>query len=183
MEKLILASGSPRRRELLTQAGIPFEVIVSNAEERITKSEPGEIVEELSCCKAQAVAKQYPDRLVLGSDTVVVLDKEILGKPKNEEDAVRMLTALQGRVHQVYTGVAFIRGTKIHTFHEKADVYVYPMSAEEIRAYVDGGDPMDKAGAYGIQGSFARYIEKIQGEYNTIVGLPIGRVYQELKKL
>ncbi len=181
MEKLILASGSPRRRELLAQAGIPFEVIVSNAEEIMTKTEPGAIVEELARCKAEAVARQYPDRVVLGADTVVTLDGEILGKPKDEADAARMLRALQGREHQVYTGVAFVRGREIHSFHEKTDVWMYSMTEEEIEAYIKSGDCMDKAGAYGIQGNFAIHIKGIKGDYYNVVGLPVGRVWQEYK--
>ncbi len=183
MEKIILASASPRRKELLEQAGIPFEVIVSDADEVITKKEPGKVVEELSLCKAQAVAKRYPDRLVLGADTVVVLDGEILGKPKDEADAGRMLEMLQGRTHQVYTGVTLVRGEKQVSFHDSADVEVYPMSEEEIDGYIRTGEPMDKAGAYGIQGKFCVFIRRIKGEYNTIVGLPVARVYHELSKI
>lgn len=183
METLILASGSPRRRELLELAGIPFEVIVSDAEEVITKEEPGEIVKELSFLKAQTVAGQNPGRLVLGADTIVVQDGQILGKPKDEADAKRMLRALQGGTHEVYTGVTFLRDGWSRSFYEAAQVTVYPMTEEEIDAYIRTGEPMDKAGAYGIQGKFAVYIEKISGEYNTIVGLPVARVYQELKSV
>lgn len=179
-EKMILASASPRRRELLEQAGIPFEVMVSHAQETITKEEPGEIVEGLSRCKAGAVAAIYPDRTVLGADTIVVLDGEILGKPQDGQDARRMLAALQGRTHQVYTGVTLMRGERIHSFHEKTDVGVYPMTEEEIEAYVQSGDCMDKAGGYGIQGRFAIHIRGINGDYNNVVGLPIGRLWQEL---
>ncbi len=183
MNKIILASASPRRRELLEQAGIPFEVVVSDAEEVITKSEPGAIVRELSLCKANTVAGRYPGRLVLGADTIVALDGRVLGKPKDEEEAGQMLRALQGRTHEVYTGVTLIKGTWRESFYEAAQVKVYPMSEKEIEAYIRTGEPMDKAGAYGIQGKFAVYIEKISGEYNTIVGLPIARLYQELKKV
>lgn len=182
MEKIILASGSPRRKELLAQAEILFEVLVSDAEEMITKSEPGEIVEELSWRKSEAVAKRYPGRTVLGADTIVVLDDRVLGKPKDKEDACRMLRDLQGRTHQVYTGVTLMRGDRTHSFHERTDVTVYPMTGEEIKDYVQSGDPLDKAGAYGIQGRFAAYIKGIRGDYYNVVGLPIGRVYQELKK-
>ena len=182
MDTIILASGSPRRRELLEQAGIPFEVIVSNAEEVITKTDPGEIVEELSFCKAQAVAQQYTDRLVLGADTVVVLDGQILGKPKDTEDARRILNSLQGREHQVYTGVTLIFGDRVHSFYEKTDVFIYPMTEQEIEAYIQSGDCMDKAGAYGIQSQFAIHIQGIKGDYYNVVGLPIGRLWQELKE-
>ena len=180
MDTLILASGSPRRRELLEQIGVPFEVIVSNAEEIITKTQPGAIVEELSLCKAQAVAKDHPDRFVLGADTIVVLDGQILGKPKDKDDAYRMLSALQGRDHQVYTGVTFICSEKIYSFHEKTDVNIYPMTDQEIEDYIQSGDCMDKAGSYGIQGRFARHIQSIKGDYYNVMGLPVGRVWQEL---
>lgn len=181
MEKIILASGSPRRKELLTQVGIPFDILVSDTKEVITKSSPTEIVEELSRQKAQSVAEKYPQRTVLGADTIVVLDGQVLGKPKDDKDAARMLRMLQGRTHQVCTGVTFMREGRVHSFHEKTDVTVYPMTEEEIEAYVRSGDPLDKAGAYGIQGSFAAYIEGIRGDYYNVVGLPVGRVYQELK--
>lgn len=183
MEKMILASGSPRRRELLAQMGIDFDVIVSDADEIITKENPGEIVEELSRCKAEAVAAKYPGRFVLGADTVVALDGQILGKPKDSKDAVRMLKELQGRTHQVFTGVTLIRQGEIYSFHEKTDVEVYPMTETEIRKYVDSGDPLDKAGAYGIQGNFAIHIKGILGDYYNVMGLPVGRLYQELKNL
>lgn len=202
MRKLILASGSPRRKELLELAGLEFEVMVSHAEEIITKTEPGEIVEELSRCKALAVAELLEENagdkeaemragtkgtdesapVILGADTVVVLDGQILGKPADEADAKRMLNFLQGRTHQVYTGVTFVCGGQVWSFHEKSDVTVYPMTEEEIDGYLSTGEPMDKAGAYGIQGRFAIYIQGIQGDYYNIVGLPIARVWQELKK-
>ncbi len=184
MEKIILASGSPRRSELLAQVGIPFEVLVSEADEIITKTEPGEIVEELSQCKARAVADKITvgKPLVLGADTIVVQDGKVLGKPHSEEDAFQMLQSLSGRTHAVYTGVTFIQGTREYSFHEKTEVCVYPMTEAEIRTYITSGDCMDKAGAYGIQGSFAAYVQGISGDYYTVMGLPIGRVYQELKK-
>ena len=181
MEKIILASGSPRRRELLEQAGIPFEVIKSDAEEIITKTEPAEIVKELSLCKAQVVADAHPGRLVLGADTIVVLDGQVLGKPKSTEHAAAMLRALQGRTHQVYTGVTLIRDGQAHSFYEKTDVTLYTMTDEDIRNYVESGDCMDKAGAYGIQGRFAVHIKGICGDYYTVVGLPVARLGQEMK--
>lgn len=190
MEKVILASGSPRRRELLEQINIPFEVMVSAAEEIITKTEPGEIVEELSLCKAKAVAEKLMEekkentekpRLVIGADTIVVQDGKVLGKPHSEEEAFQMLKSISGQTHQVYTGVTFIEGTHMYSFHEKTEVHVYPMTEAEIRTYIASGDCMDKAGAYGIQGSFAAYIRGISGDYYTVMGLPVGRLYQELK--
>lgn len=187
MKKLILASASPRRREILALAGFAFETAVSDKEERQRGDTPGEIVEHLAADKAADVAERMSDPcIVLGADTVVVYDGEIMGKPKNREDAENMLCRLAGRNHQVYTGVALLEtGTKerIHTFHQKTEVYVYPMSVEEIEAYVATGEPMDKAGGYGIQGQFGMYIEKIDGDYLNVVGLPIARVYQEMKAL
>ena len=168
MKKLILASGSPRRRELLAQIGLEFEVIVSDAEEIMTSTQPGEVVKELSSCKASAVALTQEHR--------------ILGKPKDEAYAFQMIQMLQGNTHQVYTGVTLICGEKKTSFYEKSDVSVYPMTEEEIWEYIHTGEPMDKAGAYGIQGYFAKYIREIQGEYTTIVGLPVGRLWHELKK-
>lgn len=182
MESIILASASPRRRELLAQAGILFEVMESHVQESITKEEPEELVKRLSRCKAGAVAAVYPKRTVLGADTVVALDEQILGKPRDEEDACRMLRALQGRTHQVYTGVTLMRDGRVYSFYEKTDVEFYPMSDAEIEAYVQSGESMDKAGAYGIQGRFAVYIRRINGDYNNVVGLPIGRLWQTLSK-
>ena len=202
-KKIILASASPRRRELLTQIGLDFEVVVSETEEKITSTEPARVVEELSVQKAAAVweklvsgacdaeqnrgERTMADTIVLGADTVVACDGKILGKPANIENAVGMLTILQGRAHEVYTGVTVLYEEngekKALTFHEKTTVHFCPMTEEQIREYVATGDPMDKAGSYGIQGICARYIRGIEGDYNTVVGLPAGRVYQELHGL
>lgn len=185
--KLILASASPRRKELLGKIGMEFEIIPAKGEEKITKSLPWEVVEELSFQKAQEIADlQEEECIVIGSDTIVAKGEKIMGKPKNEEDAFQMLSEIAGDSHQVYTGVTLIRTGKnpqIITFAEKTDVYLYPMSAEEINAYIATGDPMDKAGAYGIQGDFAIHVKGIFGDYYNVVGLPIGKVYQELKQL
>ena len=186
MKKVILASASPRRRELLSQAGFSFEVIESNAEEEINIREPRNLVVELAKRKALAVAETVEgDALVIGADTVVVLDDQILGKPKNEAEASWMLRHLQDRTHQVYTGVATVRKEKgkqkINGFAERTDVTMFPMSMEEILAYIETGEPMDKAGAYGIQGRAAIFIKEIKGDYNNVVGLPIARLYQEVK--
>lgn len=188
-KKIILASASPRRRELLTQIGLDFDVVVSETEEKITSTEPQKVVEELSAQKAEAVWEKLAqnDSIVLGSDTVVACDGKILGKPADTENAVAMLRMLQGRGHEVYTGVTVLYGEngekKALTFHEKTTVHFYPMTEAQIREYVATGDPMDKAGSYGIQGFCARYIRGIEGDYNNVVGLPVGRVYQELSKL
>lgn len=187
-KEIILASASPRRKELLAQIGLPFTVRVSGVEEVITKTTPEEIVMELSAQKAADVkANAGKDSVVIGADTIVAYSDEngtrILGKPKNEEDAFSMLQLLQGKAHQVYTGVTICAGEETRTFYEKTQVQVFPMSEEEIRAYIHTGEPMDKAGAYGIQGRFAAFVKGIEGDYNNVVGLPVGRVYQELKKL
>ena len=191
-KKILLASASPRRKELLGQIGIEFEVRKSNAEENIRSENPWELVMALSGQKALDVfeglsEEEKENSLVIGADTVVSLEGVIMGKPKNEEDAVRMLTALQGRTHQVYTGVTLIYRERENdarvknTFFEKTDVSMFPMSSQEIDDYVATKEPMDKAGAYGIQGRCAAYIRGIAGDYNNVVGLPIGRLFQELK--
>ncbi|WP_270386520.1 Maf family protein [Blautia hansenii] len=188
MRKIILASASPRRRELLAQGGIPFTVIPSQAEEKITTEQPGQAVEELSYLKCSDIyEKSLGDVLVIGADTVVASEGKILGKPSSQKDAVKMLQSLQGREHEVYTGVTIMaregNENRKKTFHEKTKVVFYPMSDEEIRSYVNTGEPMDKAGAYGIQGKSAVFIKKISGDYNNVVGLPLARLYQELKNM
>lgn len=191
--EIILASASPRRKELLAQIGLDFQIVVSDVEEIITKTAPAEIVEELSCQKAEAVLSSLPtdkEVLVIGADTIVAYGQEILGKPDSEEAAVKMLTMLQGNTHEVYTGVTLLHrksaseGAVLEqkTFHEATKVHFYPMTQDEIQGYVDTKDPMDKAGAYGIQGFCARYISGIEGDYNNVVGLPVGRLYQEAKE-
>ena len=188
MRKIILASASPRRRELLEQGGIPFTVIPSQAEEKITTEQPGQAVEELSYLKCSDIyEKSLGDVLVIGADTVVASEGKILGKPSSQKDAVKMLQSLQGRAHEVYTGVTIMaregNENRKKTFHEKTKVVFYPMSDEEIRCYVNTGEPMDKAGAYGIQGKSAVFIKEISGDYNNVVGLPLARLYQELKNM
>ena len=188
MRKIILASASPRRRELLEQGGIPFTVIPSQAEEKITTEQPGQAVEELSYLKCSDIyEKSLGDVLVIGADTVVASEGKILGKPSSQKDAVKMLQSLQGREHEVYTGVTIMaregNENRKKTFHEKTKVVFYPMSDEEIRSYVNTGEPMDKAGAYGIQGKSAVFIKEISGDYNNVVGLPLARLYQELKNM
>ncbi len=184
--KIILASASPRRRELLTQIGVNFAVQPACGEEVITGSNPEEVVKELSAQKAEEVAKmqQEGDWLVIGADTVVSCDSRILGKPKDEADAFVMLSMLQGHTHEVYTGVTLywsVNGKEQKlTFAEQTKVTMYAMTAEEIRSYIKTGEPMDKAGSYGIQGKCAAFIEKISGDYNNVVGLPVARIYQEL---
>ena len=185
--KLILASASPRRKELLGKIGLEFDIIPAKGEEIVTKSLPWEVVEELSFQKAKEIADmQTGECIVIGSDTIVANGEEIMGKPKDEADAFRMLSEIAGNIHQVYTGVTLIRTgdhPKVITFAEKTDVHLYSMSVEELNAYIATKDPMDKAGAYGIQGDFAIHVKGIEGDYYNVVGLPIGKVYQELKRL
>ena len=201
MSQIILASASPRRKELLEQIGLEFEICPAKGEEIITKTIPEEVVMELSKQKAEEVAAMVAtfgeehkeittpsDILVIGADTVVAYDGKILGKPKDEEDAKRMLHMLAGNTHSVFTGVTLVLIDKSGragelVFYEKTDVTMYPMSDAEIETYVATQEPMDKAGAYAIQGKCAIYIEKIEGDYNNVVGLPIARIYQELKKI
>lgn len=185
--ELILASASPRRKELLEKIGLPFTVQPAMGEERITQKSPAAVVMELSRQKAEEIAAaQTEDCIIIGADTVVARGEKIMGKPKDAADAKQMLRSIADDCHQVYTGVTLIR-TGAHpqsvTFQEKTDVCLYPISDAELDAYIASGDPMDKAGAYGIQGDFAIYVKCIAGDYYNVVGLPIGRVYQELKRM
>ena len=206
MSMIILASGSPRRKELLEQIGLEFEICPAKGEEVITTTIPHEAVLELSRQKAEEVAggiaaylehgipsqlvgeAKGQDILVIGADTVVAYGNKILGKPKDEENASEMLSLLSGNTHSVYTGVTcvFISAdgkTGEHSFYEKTDVSMCPMSQEQIKRYIATGEPMDKAGSYAIQGRCAVYVRKINGDYNNVVGLPVGRLYQELLAL
>ena len=187
---IILASGSPRRRELLAQAGFEFKVEVSNADENVIEESPEQMVEELAARKAEAVVRLHnkaeDNCLVIGADTIVVLEGKVLGKPVDEEDAKTMLASLSGRTHQVYTGVALFyvkKGIveKRETFHECTDVTMVSMSEQEIADYVASGDPLDKAGAYGIQGPAAVFISGIKGDYYNVVGLPISKIYHKIR--
>ena len=186
MKHLILASGSPRRRELMSQVGLDFTVVTSDADENIKEMEPEDYVRELSSVKAQSVLEQYADKddsvIVIGADTIVYHKGEILTKPKDEEDAFRILKSLEGQIHQVYTGVTICSTHKNVSFYEKTDVWVYDMTDEEIRDYISTGEPMDKAGSYGIQGLFGIYVKGISGDYNNVVGLPVARLFYEMKK-
>lgn len=187
-KNLILASGSPRRKELLEQIGVEPVIIPSRIEEAVASSVPEKVVMELSSQKAEDVMSKCPaGSVVLGADTVVAVDGMILGKPKNHGEACEMIGRIQGRNHQVHTGVAILlkeeSGIREKHFTVVTDVEVFPMTEEEIRAYADSEEPMDKAGGYAIQGRFAAYIKGISGDYSNVVGLPVGRVYQELKTL
>lgn len=187
MRKIILASASPRRKEILEKAGVSFIIKTGNGEERLTTTEPEEAVKELSSQKAYMVVQEEEEgTLIIGADTVVVFEGEILGKPKNEKDAFETLKKLQGNVHQVYTGVTILEyhnGTWIpYSFAEKTDVMFYPVTEAEIMEYIASGEPMDKAGSYGIQGQWAIYVQGIQGDYLNVVGLPVARLLYEMKK-
>lgn len=187
--KIILASKSPRRQVLLRLGGIAFEVVASCAEEMITKKIPEEVVEELSHQKAKTVYEALSEKsnaVIIGADTIVSYSDEILGKPQDKADARRMLRLLSGQVHEVYTGVTVMwnnmRGEMLEkTFSECTKVKFYPLDDSEIESYIESGDPMDKAGAYGIQSGAAKFVEKIDGDYNNVVGLPLARLYHELK--
>ncbi len=188
--KIILASGSPRRKELLLQIGIVPEIIVSHVEEKITSDVPAEVVMSLAEQKAVDVAKEMLEgTVILGSDTVVAADGKILGKPKSHEEAYEMIRRLAGRSHQVYTGVCLVKkgpegeADTVVSFYDETDVNVSPMTEKEIREYADSEEPMDKAGSYAVQGFFARYIDGLKGSYANVMGLPVHLVYQELKKL
>lgn len=239
--RLVLASASPRRRELLSQIGLEFTVMPSTKEEHAKATEAGALVQELSRQKAVDIweqlsggqqnpdanqeqlsdanqeqisdanqgqnpdanrgqisdadqeqisgkmrepnldGKRQPELLVIGADTVVCCEGKILGKPHSREAAAEMLAALQGRSHEVYTGVTLYSQSEAVTFFECTQVEFYPMTEAEISDYIDSKEPMDKAGAYGIQGLGARFVKGIRGDYNNVVGLPVGRLYQELK--
>lgn len=215
--RLVLASASPRRRELLSQIGLEFTVMPSTKEEHAKATEAGALVQELSRQKAEDIweqlsggqqnpdanqeqlsgadqeqisdemrepnldGKRQPELLVIGADTVVCCEGKILGKPHSREAAAEMLAALQGRSHEVYTGVTLYSQSEAVTFFECTQVEFYPMTEAEISDYIDSKEPMDKAGAYGIQGLGARFVKGIRGDYNNVVGLPVGRLYQELK--
>lgn len=192
--KIILASGSPRRKELLALAGYEFEVIVSEADEETGCKDPVKLVQELSYRKALATARylhaqgKAENMLILGADTIVVYQNQILGKPIDREDACRMLSMLSGQTHQVYTGVTLLEmdGKDIcarETFYECTDVMMREMSDREIKEYVDSGEPMDKAGAYGIQGKAAVFVAGIQGDYYNVVGLPVCRTVTTISRM
>ena len=208
--RLVLASASPRRRELLSQIGLEFTVMPSTKEENAKTTEAGALVQELSRQKAVDIweqlsggqgqnpdadqeqiaeetqepnlnGKRQPELLVIGADTVVCCEGKILGKPHSREAAAEMLTALQGRSHEVYTGVTLYSQSETVTFFECTQVEFYPMTEVEISEYIDSKEPMDKAGAYGIQGLGARFVKDIRGDYNNVVGMQVGLLYQEMK--
>ena len=181
---LILASKSPRRKELLKQIGIPFVVVVSDAEEVSGNSwTPAALVVENAKRKARAVAEKYPDSPVLGADTVVSSEGKIFGKPKDKDEARKILTALSGKTHEVTTGLALINRNEIRTTNVTTKVFFDTMTKADIDAYIATEESMDKAGAYTIQGKAARFIEKIEGSYSNVVGLPLNALIQLSKDL
>lgn len=189
--KLFQLRGPHEGKELLARTGVDFSVVVSNGEENTNLTDPAETVEKLSQDKAISVADRLENEsepcLIIGADTVVAFEGKILGKPSDEEDALDTLLKLQGKSHQVYTGVTLLvkeQGIwKPYTFSERTDVEFYPVSREELLEYIKTGEPMDKAGSYGIQGKFGIYVKGICGDYNNVVGLPVGRLIYELKKM
>lgn len=208
--QLVLASASPRRSEILSNMGFSFDIRTSNAEDQLPDSSqqshsgPADTVEALSLLKASDIARQLIAQpcyekpvLVIGADTVVSIDDEILGKPRDRSHAKEMIESLAGHTHQVYTGVSLIylpfplpvtnlsalSSRQIRTFHQCSRVDVYPMTSQEINHYLDSSEPYDKAGAYGIQGLFSSYIRGIHGDYFNIVGLPAGSTYHELEAI
>ena len=181
---LLLASASPRRRELLTLAGVDFTVCVSNADEAVPAGTPPAQAAMLTAeKKARAVARTHPADTVLGADTIVVDGDAVLGKPRDAADAGAMLRALSGKTHAVITGVCIVKGGQAETFYHESKVTFYPLSDAEIDAYVATGEPMDKAGAYGIQGRGCTLVERIEGDYFNIVGLPVAEVVRRLSAM
>ena len=190
IHKIILASASPRRKEILEKQGIIFEVKAGIKDEITAAESPEEIVMDLSYGKASEVYENedgLEDILIIGADTIVVCQREIMGKPVDDEDAFRMLFQLQGKTHQVYTGVTLIlrqdETETIYRLYEVTDVTMHPMNSKQIWDYIRTKEPEDKAGAYAIQGKCGIYIKGISGDYNNVVGLPIARIYQELIKM
>lgn len=181
--KLILASNSPRRAEILTQGGFSFEKRIADTDEALPADlSPAAAVETLAQRKGRAVFRAA-DEVVLAADTVVALDNRILGKPKDENDAKAMLRALSGRTHSVFTGVYITDGEREFLFHTETRVTFYQLTDAEVEAYVQSGEPMDKAGAYGIQGRGALFVEKIDGDYLNVVGLPLAKTARILKEV
>ncbi len=183
MQSIILASKSPRRQELIRKITESFEVIVSEADEVLPENiQPEEAPVYLSQIKAEAVAALHPERVVIGADTVVILDGRVLGKPKDRDDAVKMLRELSGKVHTVVTGCSILLGERKRSFGERTRVEFYPLSDREIEEYVATGDPLDKAGAYGIQGKGSLFVKGIEGDFFNVMGLPVGRLNRELRE-
>ncbi|MEG0012709.1 MAG: Maf family protein [Cellulosilyticaceae bacterium] len=186
MINIILASASPRRKELLSLLPITFEIISKETDETMdTRLTPVENVMKIAAQKAETVAREYEESLVIGCDTIVVVDKQILGKPKDKEEAYRMLVGLAGRTHKVFTGISLQNKSTglAESFYEETTVFMKNSSDKEIWEYIGTGDPMDKAGSYGIQTQGALFVEKIEGDYFNVVGLPVSKLYEKLKQI
>jgi septum formation protein len=188
MPRIILASQSPRRKKLLEQIGLSFEIHPSSAKELSPHDEPILLVEDLALLKAKDIASRFSDSLIIGADTIVVHNADILGKPKDDQQAFDFLQTLSASEHSVYTGVAFVKTDKNgaivakHTFHEQTKVTFSLLDEYDIRAYINSGNPLDKAGAYGIQDDLgALFVEKIEGDYYNVVGFPLNRFHREMK--
>ncbi len=184
MSRIVLASASPRRAELLRAGGIEFDVVPADIDETAHhREDPDAYVRRIAEAKARAVASRLTTRIILAADTTVVVDEAMLGKPDGDDDAKRMLWMLSGRLHEVLTAVSVCRGTQIITEVARTRVEFAPLSEFEIDWYVATGEPRDKAGAYAIQGYASRFVTRINGSYSNVVGLPIALVYEILKGL
>ena len=181
--ELILASGSPRRREMLDLIGLKYSVRIGQTDESIQPCAPEEMVVTLAARKARTVKAAAPGCCVIGADTIVYLDGQIIGKPRDPADAVRILRSLSGRTHTVYTGVCIATDEEERCFYEATYVTFAQLSDDEIQSYVASGEPMDKAGAYGVQGIAAVFVEKIEGCYFNVIGLPVPTLYRNLAEL
>lgn len=184
MSRIILASQSPRRQELIGYILSEYEVIVSAVEETLPDGIAPEVVPAyLAGVKAQAVAAEHPDDVVIGADTVVILDGQVLGKPKDADDALHMLRSLFGKAHTVITGCAIIQDGRMTTFSDRTRVEFYPLSDREILDYIATGEPFDKAGAYGIQGRGSVLVKRIEGDFFNVMGLPVARLKREMERV
>lgn len=184
MSRIILASQSPRRQELIGYILSDYEVIVSAVEETLPDGiAPEEVPVYLAGVKAQAVAAEHPDDVVIGADTVVILDGQVLGKPKDADDAFHMLWSLSGKAHTVITGCAILQDGRMTTFADRTRVEFYPLSDREILDYIATGEPFDKAGAYGIQGRGSVLVKRIEGDFFNVMGLPVARLKREMERV
>lgn len=184
MKNIVLASQSPRRKELLEKCKVSFICDPANIDETLKKDVSLlDAIQDLSLRKASAVLERHPDSLIIGSDTIVVLNDKVLGKPQNDTDAFEMLKELQGNTHEVITGIAFISDKRTYTDVSVSKVTFSSMSDDEIKEYISTGECNDKAGSYGIQGFGGKYITNIDGDYYSIMGLPLNKVYEELKNI